>query len=80
MRRMEHWIDAVQTSINDNEEEDTMIPIPREHERELPLKFRRARPIKWSNSSKAYLRYMKLVCLELAIWTPTRGSFEGVNK
>ena len=32
---------------------------------------------RWTDMTKLYLRYMKLACLQIAIWPPNRGIFRG---
>jgi len=76
-RRLEHRNELVLASINDNEEENTFTPLQQQFRR-VPRRPRR-RTTEWSDSSKTYLRYMKSVCLELAIGPPSRGLFQGRN-
>ena len=75
-RRLEHRNEVLLASINSNEEELTSTPLQQQFRRIRP---RRRRTTEWSDSSKTYLRYMKLVCLELAIGPPSRGLFQGRN-
>ena len=82
VRRMEHR-SKILLAENTDDEEQMFPPFARQHERDLPLQIRRARlgirRTKWSDASTAYLRYMKLACLEFAISPSNPGMFPALN-
>jgi hypothetical protein len=83
VRRMEHRSKIHLAENTDDEEQMMFPPIARQHEGDLPVQLRRARlgtrRTNWSDASKAYLRYMKLACLEFAISPPNPGMFPALN-
>lgn len=75
LRRMKYRMIAGSLDLNDNNNEEML---EREfHQGVRPVRMRSRRTREWSEEGKAYLRYMKLVCLEFAIWPSIRGMFRG---
>jgi hypothetical protein len=80
VRRMEHR-SKILLAENTDDEEQMFPPFARQHERDLPLRRARlgTRRTNWSDASTAYLRYMKLACLEFAISPPNPGMLPALN-